>query len=339
MLTGVTIDGHGIAACCCAALLSRRDIEVSLTQPRISPGPTLLINPSTQKLLVDVFGAGDELFSDFSIVRRRVVLWGDESTPIVLPHSGVVVSEAVLLAKLWRNIETLCHPWSGTADWHIYSTFQSMNAAQRHFGSRIAYTSSVELKNADDDACWIESLDSGWLFLIPCGGQRGSLIAVGEDSSALLDQSRLVAQQIERVLESGTAFPAYPRILDLICAPGWLACGSAAMSFDPICGEGVGHAVREAILASAVIGSLATCPDVDHVLTYYSSRLLMGFLRHLVLCRQFYASARRSRWWSSELSKLDEGIEWSRLQLANLPEPQYRLTGFSLEPVRLAGTS
>ena len=38
-----------------------------------------------------------------------------------------------------------------------------------------------------------------------------------------------------------------------MCGPGWLSCGTAALSFDPICGDGTGHAVREGILAAAVI--------------------------------------------------------------------------------------
>jgi hypothetical protein len=103
------------------------------------------------------------------------------------------------------------------------------------------------------------------------------------------------------------------------------------MSFDPICGEGAGNAVREAILASAVIGYAANCSDVGGVLTHYSSRLLMGFLRHLQLCRSFYASVRRSDWWNGELAKLDEGIEWTRLRLSGLPESRYRLINFDLE--------
>jgi flavin-dependent dehydrogenase len=48
-------------------------------------------------------------------------------------------------------------------------------------------------------------------------------------------------------------FSASPRIPAPLCGPGWLACGSAAMGFDPICGDGTAHAVREAILALAVI--------------------------------------------------------------------------------------
>ena len=98
-------------------------------------------------------------------------------------------------------------------------------------------------------------------------------------------------------------------------------------------GIGKGNAVREAILASAVIGSVANSGDSEAALAHYSTRLLSGFLRHLEVCRQFYISASRSEWWDSEQAQLDRGIEWTRFQLSTVPKPQYRLVGFDLEQI------
>ena len=71
-------------------------------------------------------------------------------------------------------------------------------------------------------------------------------------------------------------------------ANSWLACGTAAMAFDPICGDGTAHAIREAILAAAVIRALANGGPADELLAHYEARLTAGFHRHLTLCRQFY---------------------------------------------------
>jgi flavin-dependent dehydrogenase len=117
--------------------------------------------------------------------------------------------------------------------------------------------------------------------------------------------------------------------------PDWLACGSAAMSFDPVCGEGAGNAAREAILASAVMAAIQAGEDPDAVLSHYRSRLLGGFLRHLEICLEFYTRARQGPWWEGEIVLLQRGIEWTRAQMRPLPPPRYRLVDFRLRPLEL----
>lgn len=101
------------------------------------------------------------------------------------------------------------------------------------------------------------------------------------------------------------------------------------MSFDPICGEGVGNAIRQAILGCAVIqswGDGSICSD-------YSLRLALGFVRHLEACHQFYTSANGSEWWAEEISALDKGIARIRQSLETAPPPRYRMVGFELERI------
>ncbi len=171
-----------------------------------------------------------------------------------------------------------------------------------------------------EEACWIEAVEDGWLFLI-----SGWLLSVGGDD--LLKKSMLVREQIARVEEEGGRFPASPRIVSPLGGDGWIACGSAAMGFDPLCGDGTAHAVREAILASAVIrGSPAG--DVEGLLAHYEGRLTAGFLRHLGVCRQFYSSGGAGEWWNGELAAVDLGIGWCRGKLGG--DFRYRLEGLEL---------
>jgi hypothetical protein len=218
------------------------------------------------------------------------------------------------------------------------------SAVERHFGSRHASAVAVELKTPEASACWIESLESGWLFLIP-----GWLIAVGGAPETLLAESRLVADQIRGASHKTAEFPAYPRIADPLCdplrdplcdslrdppsTPAWLACGSAAMAFDPICGDGTGNAVREAILAAAVIRAAARGQPVDGLLAHYRSRLMAGFRRHLELSLDFYRAGHGGPWWEREIQALARGVAWCGGQLAAQPAFRYRLEGFDLLPV------
>ena len=97
------------------------------------------------------------------------------------------------------------------------------------------------------------------------------------------------------------------------------------MAFDPLCGDGTANAVREAILAAAVI---RTGPSA---LSHYEARLTAGFQRHLALCVSFYQSANTGPWWQTELDKLHEGLAWCKSR--PFGAYQYQLNGFDLVPV------
>jgi len=179
----------------------------------------------------------------------------------------------------------------------------------------------------------VESLEGGWLFLLPGEAASAWLLSVGDPVDAQLARSRLVAQQIADVSPAGRMFPAHPRIADPLCGPGWLACGTGGMGFDPLCGDGTGHATREAILGAAVIRAAVDGENADRVMAHYRMRLLAGFKRHLDVCHEFYRSGHSGPWWDNELEHLHRGIEWCYRQLSGSPGFQYRLNGFALEAV------
>jgi hypothetical protein len=106
------------------------------------------------------------------------------------------------------------------------------------------------------------------------------------------------------------------------------------MAFDPICGDGPAHAVREAILAAAVIRSLAKNRGQFDVLSHYEARLTAGFERHLANCREFYRSGGRGPWWRSELAAIERGIDWCDTRQGVKFEFRYQLRGFELHALR-----
>jgi hypothetical protein len=322
----VVIRGDGVAAYCCAYLLSKAGFRIDL-QPLIRPRlPVILLGDQALALIRDIFDQ-PALFSDLPRIRKRAVVWGPGAKPIQVEHSAVVVSEELLLA----GIRPALLPNGADYDWTIFAARPLPSTVVEHcFGSRMASAVPVMPKEScDPAACWIESLDDGWLFLVP-----GWLLAVGAKVEKLLGKSRLIAEQIRQLGACSSAFPAYPRIGSPLSAPGWLACGTAAMGFDPICGDGTAHAIREAILASAVIRALAAGGSTDDLLSHYQARLTTGFRRHLTLCRQFYLSGRAGPLWDSELEAIDRGIQWCDSALQNHASFRYQLRGFELEAVR-----
>jgi hypothetical protein len=294
--------------------------------------PALMLSDASQALISDVFEQPD-LFRDSLRVTTRMVLWGANSQPIPVPHSAAVISEQKLSGRVRPNVPIL-EPTAAAPAWTIHSA-PPVPTTEHRFGTRIAAAVPVRLNKSDPHSCWIESLESGWLFMIPApGAHSGWLLAVGGPVESLLDRSRLIAAQITGPVRAAGQFPAFPRISDPLCQPGWLACGTTAMSFDPLCGDGVGHAVREAILASAVIrAALSGRERTEELLDHYRARLLAGFYRHLQLCREFYTRGHSGPWWDQELDHLSKGLAYCTSALTNGMRFRYQLTGFDLSPV------
>lgn len=303
------IQGDGVAARCCAHLLGS-PIERG-SRARV---PVILLSDAAQNLMRDIFQR-DDLFGGLPRITRRVVKWG--AAPTELPHSAVVISEEHLLDRLGQPRGT-----AAEADWTVCAAPPLPASTVEHrFGSRVA--SAVKVKVSDDHTCWIEAVEDGWLFL-----NSGWLLAVGAPQDALLGQSSLVRKHILDIEGIMGQFPASPRMISPLGGERWIACGSAAMGFDPVCGDGTAHAVREAILAAAVIRA-SEFQDSKVLVAHYEARLVAGFQRHLVLCRQFYSTGGSGGWWKSELSAVEDGIAWCTRKLEGF-EYRYRLEGLEL---------
>ena len=319
----VAIRGEGIAANGCAHLLARAGFTTTRTGQHRAPVPAILLSDTALALLRDVFGRPD-LFAGRPRIERRVVAWGTDQ-PVALPHGAVVLSEGDLDAALGGPSGP-----AAPAAMTIHAAPPFPAGDLRTFGARRAVAVRVRLLHEEDrSACWIEAVEDGWLFLIPSGGGAGWLLAVGA-ADDLIGQSRHVAPRIERVGEPSAAFETSPRMLTELQGLDWLACGSAAIAFDPICGDGTAQAVREAILASAVIGAIGEGGDRDALRLHYESMMVGAMRRHLRLCAQFYASGGEGEWWRAQLADLAEGFHWCTARLARMPEPRFELHDFRL---------
>jgi hypothetical protein len=334
MTATVLIQGEGIAAYCCWRLLRDADIDIKMETAKRPNLPAVMLGKTSQKLLQDVFNRQD-LFVGFPEIRRRVVAWGTTAKAVVLPHSAVVVPEKDLLDRIRTGFEQDPERGAGKADWTIFAASPLPPASVEYqIGSRPAAAAAVTLQvGCDAQACWIESLDNGWLFLLPSGKHTGWLLSVGDTAESLLEMSRLIQEQIVTLSPAGGIFSSHPRISFPLSAPGWLACGTAALGFDPLCGDGAGNAVREAILGAAVVRAAIAGGSEHSLIAHYQARLLAGFQRHVAACLDFYKSGSSGTWWDRQLDDLKQGLTWCSEQLMRLDPSRYRLNGFTLEAV------
>ena len=323
----IAVRGDGIAARCCAHLLSSAGIAVAFASERRPRLSAIMVGAATQKLFADVFDTHD-LFAGMRRIDRRVVSWGPGATPLSMPHFAAVVNENLLFERI-PTVPAAAS--SSPLDWSIIASGSLPGIAiPQAVGSRVAFAVPVELRDpAASSTCWMESLPAGWLFLLPDSDQTAWLIGT-KDVDECLRESRLVADQIGAQLAEATNFAAHPRIAWPLASEMWLACGTAALGFDPLCGDGSGHAVREGILAAAVVRAACRGEDRSALAAHYRTRLLAGFKRHLEQCVDFYSTGGTDVWWQAQTQALREGLVWCDLQLAQAPPFRYRLIDFDL---------
>lgn len=365
MNANVLIRGQGVAVATAAHLLDRAGFAFAREPGLRRPVPVIMLSDPALALLRDVFGNAT-LFADRPRIERRVVKWGSTDA-VAMPHGAVVVSEDDLAHALdpsphcniaqgpspagrgWGGGTTPASPphprplptgegrkgSGGTGESTPTFSIHAMPPFPVHetvrFGERLSATARVSLKiDAPARTCWIEAVNAGWLFLIPDGFGQAWLLAVGGHPQALAQDAPLIGPLIESLEPHGGQFDTSPRMLAQLAGDDWLTCGTAAIAFDPICGDGTAQAAREGILAAAVVGALARGEEPALLATHYHSLLLASLRRHLQLSLPFYANGGAGRWWHEQYAAARAGYEQATALLAKLPEPRFALHGFDL---------
>ena len=326
----IALRGQGVAVATAAHLLNRAGVSINHKPGTRRPVPVIMLSDPALSLLRDVSGRTD-LFADKPRIERRVVRWGPGEA-VAMPHGAAVVSENDLADALAASlIGNNADPSTITMLMTIHGMAPFPVSATQRFGERLSSTARVRLSSqADPATCWIESVVDGWLFLTPDGTGGAWLLAVGGAPDVLASQAPMIAPLIETMEPASGTFDTSPRMLEQLAGDGWLALGTAALAFDPICGDGTAQAVREAILASAIITALSRGEDQAALITHYQSMLLAAMRRHLQLSLPFYGGAGSSSWWRAQYAASRAGYDWCTAHLATMPEPRFALHGFDL---------
>lgn len=326
----VDLVGGGVAAACCAHLLGNAGIACHWQRGTRSAVPALMLSDPARTLLRDVMDA-PTLFETNARIERRVVVWGG-GEPVTMPHGAVMLGAGELELEL-PGTQAAATGRPGTkASFTIHTDAPPPGTGITRYGDRRGETVPVTLREvADAHTCWIEAVESGWMFMIPSGDEgRGWLLAIGGPLSRLLGESRHLAARVEPDGTPPRSFDTTPRMLDAFCAQDWLACGSRSMAFDPICGDGTALAVRQALLVSAVVRAAQEGEDTDALFGHYRAMMIAAMRRHLRLCAQFYASGGEGAWWQAQRAAIAEGFAACTALLEREPEPRFVLDGTRL---------
>jgi flavin-dependent dehydrogenase len=361
------VFGWGLAGLSCAKILARQGWDVEVRGAVSKATPILVLNDVTCDVLHDLWQAENELLPGAHVINERKVCWGADGSASVVVQSGVVIKGDVLITHLLESlneehdgqiriddspgcVSALADPRSFRRvaqefDWIIdaggrASHINQILGATRHsFGRRHAISAEVTLEESSErHACWIELVRNGWVFMAPLGKERALVQAMTpappEDPSAmltaLLGQTRFIKAQVANASSHVSVFQASPQISEPLCGPGWIAVGDAAISLDPICGDGAGYALRGAILAASVIDGAASGLLMSDCLRHYALRLHKAFFSHLKECLGYYSMLLSSLRWQDEIGLMEPALPKGFLK----PERfSYALNGFALEPL------
>jgi flavin-dependent dehydrogenase len=336
------IIGAGVAGITVAHILGQRGWHVALRGSAPARVPAVVMNQVTAQLLVEIWEARD-LFSRAHGLAERVVAW--DTGIAVQPEGSIAVRMPELLADLLTRVARLPNvdvdvdmpaadaraqpdhdlPALRVAgfDWVIDATGRRARVAtgiggatRSRYGVRQVIAAMVTLRGSSFAASsCIESLASGWLFLAPIGGSHAflqlmTLPSPSTPATTLADalaQSSLIQSRIADGAASATAVDASPEVLHPMHGATWLAVGEAAMSLDPLSGDGTGSATRGAMLGAAVLEAAARGESPSECLDHYDRRLRAAFRSHLLACVAHYERARSSAVWAGELRRMRAG--------------------------------
>ncbi|MGH3568099.1 MAG: NAD(P)/FAD-dependent oxidoreductase [Pseudonocardia sp.] len=353
MTRRAVVVGMGVAGLTCARLLADRGWVVQVWDLGDLADPPLVLNEVTGQLLRDLWGPAP--LTDAHRLDTRMVRW-HPGPPTAVPQAGLVVDGATLRRRLLERLAgdgvearevppvelagQVAALGRGTvvdASGRAARVTTGSGAARELIGHRQVVAASVRLRpSARQDTCHMETVPGGWVFLAPTGGDRAVLQAMSTDTSTppddvltrLLAGTELIDAQIMEIRGPASAFPAGPQR----CAPSagetsgvsWIAIGDAAIALDPVAGDGVGHGLRGALLAVAVLDT-GRADAVEH----YRSRLDEAFSTHLRRCLACYAGFDGPGW-----AREQAAMERAARELGRRPEPlRYGLSGRRLVPL------
>jgi 2-polyprenyl-6-methoxyphenol hydroxylase-like FAD-dependent oxidoreductase len=349
----VQIRGAGVTALAVARALAYHAIPTGLVLDPPRTGPDLLLTRPTLGLLNDLFGCAAALFANGTAIRGRLVCWGGGAEPELVEEPGLAIPAAPLHqvlreALLSRAGNDLVHVAQssqgigGGADWEIETRRDGANdpGDMIAIGARAAICCRARLAgHADPTLAAVEAVGRGWLFLLPLGERDAVVQAIvprlpddaNEGLGVLLAQSRLIAGLVAALDGEARIFPCAPRFRMQPAQPQWLAAGDAALSFDPLCGDGTGQALSCGLLAAAVVAAIGRGEPAEDCLTHYRVRLRRAMLAHLKATIAFYRIAKSGDVWQDEIASTNEMLDrLAPAERTRARAPTYRLDHFSL---------
>ena len=320
----ILVSGSGVAGLTVARLLAARGWPVDCVPLCRTHGPIVVIGQPTADLLLELWQADETLFGGAHCLQGRVIHWEGGPSPAHSPAPAMAMPVGLLRERLVERsvaagvrivaseIDPMDYGWVVRAGGR-----DAASEGAIAFGRRRGIVASAKLTPlARFDRTVMESVPGGWLFLIPLGLGRGVVQAVlsgtvepDADLPMLLEHSQVISPLIEDVADDSASFAARPRLAATLCTSRSIAVGDAAMTLDPMSGNGIGNGLRSAILAAAVIEAAGRETTAEACVDHYGQRLRNAMRAHVRTCVDIYARAAHAFDWQGEIDAMNEALD------------------------------
>jgi hypothetical protein len=316
----ILIRGGGISAIAVATLLRARGAEVRVSGRARPRGRIVAVPVETLALACDLLDVRASSLRIGPIVEYRRVGWsgGEEST---VSQVALVCDAAELAALLATSLDRAgCLDHDETedgddADWVLEASGRPTGGVST--GERVGQFARVD-RHFRQNELSVTATRSGWIFTAPHpqGGQAVLLVSPSAEVSALTEHE--VAERLAeigprasstQVMELGRPESVGPALAEPLWRGNSLKVGDAALALDPLRGDGIGFALRGALLAQAVLARIDGESGRADSLGYYGERLRRAFVAHVRGCRDYYRAAQCPEIWKNDIATMDAVAE------------------------------
>jgi flavin-dependent dehydrogenase len=310
----IVIRGSGLAGIAAAKLLHDRGMDVRLTAWPRRNDRIIAIPLETLTLASSLFGFNVAALKIGSIVTGRRVDWDGEPATVV-PQTALACDAGEFTAALADRLPDQLRVLAGAddeTDWTIEASGRSSDNPTAG-GYRVGQLARIVDRDVQSITT-IAATPRGWTFTLPHPAGGTAILMVTPSASMAPTTPEAAAERLTAegltvaaadILSLGNPQPIAPHLTQPLAAENRLRIGDAAMALDPLRGDGVGFALRGALLAQAVIAAIEAGGDRAQLFKHYNRRLGEVFVSHLRGCSSHYRAARYAEIWRADIVAMD----------------------------------
>lgn len=333
-LERVRVTGSGAAAALVLACFDRAGFAVDAKGSETDgPARQVVLNGATLSLIEDLLGSDTlaALHAAGRVLSHRVVMWGELVEQV--PQSALLIDTS-RLAKVVAPVQCSA---PGNAPLALMARGRKFNSGAAA-GPRFAYVwPELDIVLPDPNAFYIVAVPPlGWAFLASPEADRCILQTLAaQDDPALAEQVGLGALRrlgLQADLNGWRMFggsDAAPRF-GAPLVPDGFSLGDECLRLDPLCGDGIGHALRAGVLLAALLGPQGA--DASKRARIYTARMRHCFVAHLHACETHYRLFEADPAWSTLQWEMRRARLLHEALLAEAAPPPYVLNRTTARP-------
>jgi hypothetical protein len=303
-----------MTALTCARLLGVQGWQVQREQGGEARPVHLLLGQATANLVAALW-SDPTLFRGAHRIRERAVCWNRKNGMEAVAAPGLVIAADELVRRLASRLTTESNGQDPAPFWIVHARAPQTGEfppALREIGRRQAWIAPAMLApRAHRDRCLMESVERGWLFLLPVSAERADLQYVSLPSHPpppapefVIEKTTMIRHALSDIAPWRSPIACMPKVHLTPAQSGALAVGEGALAFDPISGDGVGHALRSVVLAATTLDAIAKGQPADECLSEYAATLHRAMAHHLKICLGLYNDAMHDPGWRAEIAAM-----------------------------------